>query len=407
MQPITSTSTDSAKNDEFLVQLLQQYPAYFDSVLAHKKDWNVQVIYTQVNRNASGKPQLNHYYFNVNPQQYFYPASTVKFPVALLALQKLNELNNPGVNKNTAMITGVATASQTPVYNDPTSPDGHPSIAQYIKKVLLVSDNDAFNRLYEFSGQDYINSSLHKMGYGDAQILHRLQIMLPEKENRQTNPIDFYSGDSLIYHQPAQNNTAVYEKRTDTMGNGYYTGGVLINEPMNFSKKNRMALEDLHRILISLVFPEAVPPRQRFNITDDDRRFVLKHMSELPAESSNPPYNADTAQWWPAYCKFLMMGSENKAWPQGIRIFNKTGDAYGQMVDIAYVADYDKGVEFFLSAVIYCNSDGILNDDKYDYSTIGLPFMKHLGQVIYDYELKRKKIYPPDLSGLRFTYDGN
>ena len=57
-----------------------------------------------------------------------------------------------------------------------------------------------------------------------------------------------------------------------------------------------------------------------------------------------------------------------------------------------------------VSAIIYCNSDGIFNDDKYDYDEIGFPFMKHLGQVIYDLELKRKKKVVPDLSRFRFNY---
>jgi hypothetical protein len=58
-----------------------------------------------------------------------------------------------------------------------------------------------------------------------------------------------------------------------------------------------------------------------------------------------------------------------------------------------------------LSATIYCNSDGILNDDLYDYESVGLPFMKHLGQVIYDHELKRERKIIPDLSHLVFAYD--
>jgi hypothetical protein len=28
-----------------------------------------------------------------------------------------------------------------------------------------------------------------------------------------------------------------------------------------------------------------------------------------------------------------------------------------------------------VTAVIYCNEDGIFNDDKYDYETVGFPFM--------------------------------
>jgi hypothetical protein len=82
------------------------------------------------------------------------------------------------------------------------------------------------------------------------------------------------------------------------------------------------------------------------------------------------------------------------------------GDAYGQLIDVAYIVDFDKKIEFFLSATMYCNSDGILNDDKYDYDTIGFPFMKHLGEVIYQRELNRQKKIEPDLSKLIFNYDG-
>jgi hypothetical protein len=91
--------------------------------------------------------------------------------------------------------------------------------------------------------------------------------------------------------------------------------------------------------------------------------------------------------------------------PKNIRIFNKEGDAYGQLLDVAYIVDFDKNIEFFLSAEIYCNQDGVINDDKYDYETIGYPFMKNLGKVIYDYEVNRKRAYYPDLSSFKLTYD--
>ena len=91
--------------------------------------------------------------------------------------------------------------------------------------------------------------------------------------------------------------------------------------------------------------------------------------------------------------------------PRISRIFNKEGDAYGFLTDIAYIVDFKNNVEFMLSATIYCNQDGILNDDKYDYETIGLPFMKNLGRLIYDYELKRERLVKPDLSTFKLVYD--
>ncbi len=401
-----SITADGSKTDAFLENLLAANPQYFDSILIHRKEWNIQIIYTQINRGANGMPALKDYYFNVNPANYFYPASTVKFPVALLALQRLNELKEKGINKNTAMITEAGNSSQTAVYNDPTAIDGRPTIAQYIKKILMVSDNDAFNRLYEFLGQEYINGELQKKGYTDVQLLHRLQIALSEAENRQTNPVKFFdTSGNILFEQPMQTNTIQYVPRNDSLGKGFYQGKNLINTPMNFSKKNRISLEDLHNILISLVFPKKVYAKQRFNLTEDDRNFIFKYMSQLPTESTYPPYSSDTTNYWPAYCKFLLFGSEKGNLPKNIRVFNKVGDAYGQLLDVAYVVDYEKGVEFFLSAVIYCNNDGILNDDKYDYNTIGFPFMKNLGQVIYDMELKRQKKHQPDFSDFKFKYD--
>ena len=77
----------------------------------------------------------------------------------------------------------------------------------------MVSDNDAFNRLYEMMGQEYINDKLHKMGYADAEILHHLEVSMTPDENRHTNPIGFYDADGkILYKQPMlfnEKNTAI------------------------------------------------------------------------------------------------------------------------------------------------------------------------------------------------------
>lgn len=390
-------------DDIFFESLFKNYPGKFDSILLNRKEWNVQIIYTQINRDKNNNPELKNFYFNKSNARYYYPASTVKFPISLLALQRLSELKAKGIARTSTMITQSAYSGQTDVYNDPNTTDGKPSIAQYIKKILLVSDNDAFNRLYEFLGQEYINTELHKKEYSDAQILHRLDIFLSEDENRHTNPILFYdSSNRLVYSQPMQFNTKQYAKRNDAVGKAYYSNGLLQNTPMNFSKKNRLGLEDLHTILTSVIFPQKVKPAQRFNITDDDRNFVLKYMSSFPGESVYPSYDSSYND---AYCKFILYGSEEGKLPKNVRIFNKVGDAYGQIIDAAYVVDFEKKIEFIVSAAVYCNKDEIMNDDKYDYNTIGFPFMKNLGKALYDYELKRKRNFAPDLSPFIFSYD--
>ena len=405
MNQINSIRPPGNLEDTFLFNLMKKNPALFNEILAKSEEMRIQLIYTQIDRakKEKDKLKLTDHTFNLNAGNYFYPASTVKLPIAILALQKLNELHIRGLDKNTTMITGEDGNGQTEVINDPSAADGRPTIAQYIKKILLVSDNDAFNRLYEFLGQEYINNSLHKMGYRDVQIIHRLDISLTEEQNRHTNPVSFFDNSGkLIYLKPAEKSKLIYSTRDTKLGKGFLRVGKRINEPFDFSKKNLLPLHDLHSILRSIIFPEAVFKEQQFNLTREDYELLRRYMSMMPAESKNPVYT--NPDYWDTYVKFLYYGSEpGKAVPN-IRIFNKPGDAYGFLIDAAYIVDFKNNIEFMLSAIIYCNSDGVFNDDKYDYDSIGLPFLKNLGRVIYDYELKRHRKYPADLSTFQFRY---
>lgn len=399
---IVSASPVIPATDTLLHRLMTQQPVRFQQVLDNKNQLNVQVIYTQIDRGRNGRVKFTDHYFNVNDQHYFYPASTVKLPVAILALQKLNEWGIAGLDPAATMITEAGDAIQKPAFNDPTTATGRPSIAQYIKKILLVSDNDAFNRLYEFLGQEYINNSLHKMGYADAQILHRLDVSLTEEENRTANPVRFFDSSlHLLLEKPAEKSKMIYAARTDKQGTGFMRDGQLVNEPFDFSRKNRLSLTSLHSILRSVLFPDDVAQQQRFNLKPDDYRLLRKYMSMFPAESASPSY--DKTDYPDDYVKNWMM-EKNGTMPEGIRLFNKTGTAYGYLLDIAYIADFNNHIEFMLSAVIYCNSDGVLNDNQYDYTTTGYPFFRNLGRAVYEYELKRQRNYKPDLSGLQFDW---
>ncbi len=402
-QAMAQSKGDPKKKDNFLEKLMQDNPLFKD-VLAKKDSLRIQIVYTQINRDANNVPSFKTFTYNLDHNLYFYPASTVKMPAAFLALQRLNELNIKGLNKSTTMLTDSAWDKQTTVYHDPTSIDGRASVAHYIKQVFMVSDNEANNRLYEFLGQEYLNKELQKLGYKEAQILHRLGVSFSDDANRHTNPVRFVDDNGkTIYDQPAQLSQLNYLKRNNFLGKGYYKAGALVNEPFNFSIKNRLHLDDLNDMLLRVLFPEVYPAKQRFNLTDSDYQFLYQYMSQMPTKSTYPAY--DSTEFYDAYCKFIMYGSEKGNIPKNIRIFNKVGDAYGFLIDIAYVVDFDNQIEFALSATIHVNEDGIFNDDKYEYETVGLPFMKNLGQAIYNYELKREKKVKPDLSKFKMTYD--
>ena len=387
-------------NDSLLVALMKQNPNNYASLLADPGQYRIQILYTQINRDKNNIPHFKEYSYRLNPNEYFYPASTVKFPLSVLALEKLNDLKIIGLNKASTAIYDSVTARQETIYNNPYAIDGRQTIEQAIKEVLVVSDNNAANRLYEFLGQEYIHSQLANKGYPEVYIRNRLELGRTPLENRQTQSVQFYDANNkLIYTQPAQNNTSKLPYYNVLIGNGYLNGqDSLINAPLNFSEKNRISLSDLHHIMQSVIFPDQMPKKQRFNLSNEDRNFLLQWMHTTPTQSSYPTY--DSSEYYPAYAKFIMLGSEKGPIPSNIKIFSKAGDAYGFLLDNTYIIDTDAKVEFMLSAVIYVNADGILNDNTYDYRTIGLPFMKNLGNTIYKYELSRKRAFRPNFDNL-------
>lgn len=387
-------------NDSLLVALMKQNPNNYASLLADPAQYRIQILYTQINRDKNNIPHFKEYSYRLNPNEYFYPASTVKFPLSVLALEKLNDLKIIGLNKASTAIYDSVTARQETIYNNPYAIDGRQTIEQAIKEVLVVSDNNAANRLYEFLGQEYIHSQLANKGYPEVYIRNRLELGRTSVENRQTQSVQFYDANNkLIYTQPAQNNTGKLPYYNVLIGNGYLNGqDSLINAPLNFSEKNRISLSDLHHIMQSVIFPDQMPKKQQFNLSNEDRNFLLQWMHTTPTESSYPTY--DSSEYYPAYAKFIMLGSEKGPIPSNIKIFSKAGDAYGFLLDNTYIIDTDAKVEFMLSAVIYVNADGILNDNTYDYRTIGLPFMKNLGNTIYNYELSRKRAFRPNFDNL-------
>jgi len=390
----------------FLKNLIESHRELFEHILNHPTHNEVQILYTQIDRDEHNVPHFKSYSYRLNPKHYFYPASTVKLPAAIFALEKLNELKIRGLSKISTMITDSAFEGQTKVTKDTSAKNGLPSIEQYIKKILLVSDNDAYNRLYEFVGREEINQKLKKYGLNGTRIVGRLAIGDAGESTRHTNPINFFNGKQLIYQKLALYDPNDYPMQLENMimGKGYIDrNDKLVMKPFDFSKSNVYPLADQQAVLKRLLFPEVFPENERFNLTADDYQLIYHYMSMFPTESKYPSYSRP--DYYPAYCKFLFYGADSLASINpDIRIFNKVGDSYGYDIDNAYIVDFKNKVEFMLSAVVQSNDDEIYNDDKYEYKTVCLPFLRDLAQTVYQLELKRERKYKPKLSKFKFSY---
>lgn len=389
-----------------LQKILKAQEGSFDSILKQPEKYQVQIIYTQINRDAQNEPSFKTFSYGLDTNLYYYPASTVKMPAALLALEKINDLKIKGLDGNTPFFTGAASAPQTAVQVDSSAENQLPSVAHYIKKIFAVSDNDAFNRLYEFLGQAHLNQKLWEKGYRSTRIVHRLSVSGYDKEgNRHTNPFVFKKGQEILYQQGEVYSswTTGLRLKKQLRGKGYMNAEEkIVNEPFDFTGRNFISLMDLHDMLKAVLFPASVAPERRFHLTEADYRFLWECMSILPKESAYPAYSEK--DYWDSYVKFLLFGDSKAPMPNNIRIFNKVGDAYGFLTDVAYVVDFENKVEFMLAATIHVNEDQIFNDGVYEYDSVGFPFLAKLGKAIYAYELKRPRKHKPDLSRYRLSY---
>lgn len=392
--------------DGTLQELLDNDVAVFQKIKENPDKFQVQIIYTQIDRDENNQPSFTDFTYNVDANRYFYPASTVKMPTAFMALEKLNELRIIGLDRDSKMQTEAGSSPQTEAKRDSTSQSTFPSVAHYIKKIFLVSDNDAFNRLYEFVGQEYLNQKLQEKGFTDTRIIHRLAISgFDSDKNKYTNPVSFYNtADSLVYHQGEVFSAfePKFSLHEEIRGLAKMTNtGEIVEEPFDFREKNFISLKNLHQMLQSVIFPDATPEHQRFNLKAGDYAFLYKCMSQFPQESTFPNYKKGDN-----YVKFWMYGDadENAAIPKHIRIFNKVGLAYGFLSDVAYIIDTKNKIEFLVSACIHVNENETYNDGVYEYDTIGFPFFGELGRAIYHYELERDKKFTPDLSRFEYEY---
>ena len=132
-----SSTAQSGAN--LLEKLMLQKPAQFGKILANPNEYRLQILYTQINRDKNNVPHFKEYSYRLNPKEYFYPASTVKMPLAFLALEKINNLKVKGLTKSTLMVYDSVSDRQEQIYNNPYSINGTQNIEQAIKEIFLIS----------------------------------------------------------------------------------------------------------------------------------------------------------------------------------------------------------------------------------------------------------------------------
>ena len=237
----------------------------FQQVVGHPDDYRIQIIYTQIDRDENNVPHCTNHYFHVDPDDYFNPASTVKLPTAIFSLEKINALNIEGLSKYSTVQYEPGESRESAVFQDSTAENGFPSLAQYIRKAFLVSENDPYNRFYQWVTPETINRKFQQLGFAHSRITSQF-LGLSVEENRHTNPVRFLDKQGhVLYRQDAAYNQDAFDFSQEVfIGDKHYDRqGNLLDGPIEFTRANKIALEDLQQLLQRLVFPESVTPEKR------------------------------------------------------------------------------------------------------------------------------------------------
>lgn len=358
--------------------------ALFDRVLAstprlrglaaEPERYRMQILFAEIEREPSGRSTLVRYAYRED-SEYWYPASTVKLLAAGAALAEIDRL---------AAAHGAWITVDTPLVYHPlfdgeqvegadATPDTAITVRREVRKSLIVSDNEAFNKLYELCGQDGLDAWLRDAGLEAPRIVHRLAESRSADEHRRTPRIDLVLGEQRHIMSPRRS-----ERNIDPgpmaklpgwpripLGRAHVAGDRVVNEPLEFGGRNRVSLRDLQNFTAMIARPDVDLGLRGPELSPTNLGIMLAAMTDEPAASVDPRF--DPAEFGPYWKHFFMPGLERVARREDIFVANKIGLAYGFSSETAYIEHRPSGLGFFLAMTVYTNDNAVLNDGVYEY----------------------------------------
>ncbi len=348
-------------------------------VFSHPAFYRLKIILSEISTDSKGFKHQSTWSFRDTAKEYFYPASLAKIPLALTAFQFINEKKMFSKDLSDILIDSSSFVKERNLDDD-------------FMLMLSSSDNNAFNRIYNMVGCRYINVNLLKKGYLNTYLIHRFEPG-SVKYHQTALPVSVISAQTCepLYSHPADSLYSFIRHafKDSLIGIAYYLNDSLIPKPKSFKFHNYVDINDIHDMMISLKYP-FLSNHKSFILTDFQRETIIRDLSTSPLHPNTTEYS-DTSIFYPNFLRFSFFGRDKKLNYPNIQYFNKSAMAYGFLGDCSYLNDTENKVEFFLSIYMYVNKDEIINDDKYDYDTIGVPFMKKLGELIYQGIKKNKQ----------------
>ncbi len=265
------------------------------------------------------------------------------------------------------------------------------SVGHELKKLLLVSDNQSYNRLYGLVGQKAANQRMWRLGLSSVRVRHRVGLVPANDDGRVTPAEELVAdGGEAVTVPEAKSDLAFdpIDMPGVLVGNVHYaSNGARLEQPMSFAEKNRISLQDLQDLLVKLTRPDLVEGPKP-DLDAKDKELLANALGTLPSLAKNPSFEGGQAL--DDLHKPLLQGIAKAVPRERVFVFSKAGRAYGFTVDNAYVLDPVAKRSFYLTAVLYTNDTGVVGDDKYPYLEVANPYFTALGEVFARHALVAK-----------------
>ena len=350
---------------------------FLKEIIKEKEDYEIQILLTKIDQYNS-KVDFQEYKYQLDDNKYFYPASTIKLPIVVLTLKKINELRSKG---SEITLKSKITLNYKDDYSELVIRDSITSFQNLIADVFLVSDNSASNILIDFIGYNYFNHEMENAGFDKTYLNHKFNPDPYVNSTWQISDLDNNIISSINDNQKiikADEKTNGLEK-----GERRYFKGEILDESLNFSEKNRSSITDMHNLIKYIFYPEIFDSTITFNLNVEDYDFLRYWMSRFTYEDIGEKFIEDE-NFFETYNKFFIHGDEQSVSNEQIRVYNKIGQAYGTSIDNGLIKNYQDNVEFILTATIYTNKNKVINDNLYEYDDLAVPFLAKLSRAIYN-----------------------
>ena len=350
---------------------------FLKEIIKEKEDYEIQILLTKIDQYNS-QVDFQEYKYQLDDNKYFYPASTIKLPIVVLTLKKINELRSKG---SEITLKSKITLNYKDDYSELVIRDSITSFQNLIADVFLVSDNSASNILIDFIGYNYFNHEMENAGFDKTYLNHKFNPDPYVNSTWQISDLDNNIISSINDNQKiikADEKTNGLEK-----GERRYFKGEILDESLNFSEKNRSSITDMHNLIKYIFYPEIFDSINTFNLNVEDYDFLRYWMSRFTYEDIGEKFIGDE-NFFETYNKFFIHGDEQSVSNEQIRVYNKIGQAYGTSIDNGLIKNYQDNVEFILTATIYTNKNKVINDNLYEYDDLAVPFLAKLSRAIYN-----------------------